>query len=386
MKLVMTIMVRDEIDVLPAMLEHHIAQGIDQFVVTDNGSVDGTLQLLEDYRDRGLVQLHEDPVHQKQQTGTVTKMAREAYVEHGADWVINADADEFWVAVNPSVTLREALEHTPTSVQSFQVPVIDMTGTPAVSGSGFDRLIYRDNRSTEALNAIGLIAHSTPDAVHIGHAEIDVAQGNHTVSLESFGRPATQWSIEVLHLPWRSWNQFHDKVSKSGKAYEANPTLKPSPNHHGMREYQRFLSSTLLPFYLVRHPSEQEIVAGLPDGTFVLDDRLRGLESGSIPSVRFLPAEEDLHRFYGKTLLECERAARESAQSLRDAEARIREAAEDHDKVLSEALAARRENVLHVESLETQILILEDQIAEYRARLIIRLADRTANLRRIVGR
>ena len=38
MILAITLMVRDEADVIPAWLDHHVAQGFDVFVITDNGS------------------------------------------------------------------------------------------------------------------------------------------------------------------------------------------------------------------------------------------------------------------------------------------------------------------------------------------------------------
>jgi len=42
MRVVLTLLVRDEIDVLESSLEYHFAQGVDHTIVTDNGSTDGT--------------------------------------------------------------------------------------------------------------------------------------------------------------------------------------------------------------------------------------------------------------------------------------------------------------------------------------------------------
>ena len=61
MKLIMTMMVRDEADVIRAALEHHRAQGIDRMIVTDNGSVDGTLEILQQYEAEGFVDPKNEP-------------------------------------------------------------------------------------------------------------------------------------------------------------------------------------------------------------------------------------------------------------------------------------------------------------------------------------
>ena len=104
----MTLMVRDEADVVGAMLEHHRAQGVDHVIITDNGSIDGTADVLRRYEEAGFATVWHDPVHRKQQYQTVTRMARHAATAMGADWVINADADEFWIPTT-GTSLREVL-------------------------------------------------------------------------------------------------------------------------------------------------------------------------------------------------------------------------------------------------------------------------------------
>lgn len=259
MKLVMTLMVRDEADIVGAMLRHHFAQGVDHVIATDNASIDGTLEILESFAEQGLLTLHHDARHEKQQSEVVTKMAREAASVHDATWVLNADADEFWVAEDPARTLREAFMDIPTEYQAFEVPVIDMTGAPALEGSGLSRLTLRDNRSTKRINALGHHAHATNDVVFIGNPDVEVAQGNHFVNMECHGRPRPGKGIEVLHLPWRSWKQLSRKVENSGLAYEKSG-LTPSPNHHGMRDYRRLREGLLYSYYLARHPLADERV------------------------------------------------------------------------------------------------------------------------------
>jgi Glycosyl transferase family 2 len=274
-RLVMTVMVRDEADIIVAWVEHHHAQGVDLVIATDNGSVDGTTEILQAYADLGIVELHHDPVHRKQQNVVVTTMARRACTEYGADWVINADADEFWIPRDKSLTLRSALEATPLSLNSFSVPVVNLVGPPARRGSGIDRLCWRDLRSNEQLRDVGIYAQPTDDAVHRGDPDIVVAQGNHFVSLPSTGQPDPAVGLEVLHLPWRSWEQLERKVVQAGQAYESNPDLRPSKNHHGMADYRRHLAGRLWYAFLLRQPTEDELGQGEQDGYYVRDDWLR---------------------------------------------------------------------------------------------------------------
>ena len=230
-KIVMTMMVRDEADIIEAVLEHHRRQGVDHILVTDNGSVDGTREALERFAQSGFVTVWDDPVHRKQQSETVTRMARLAATEYGADWVINADADEFFVAADEASTLRDELRRIDEAVQYVTVQVVNLTGAPAVDGTGLQRLIYRDRRSAQRLVSAGIPFHPTGDAIHRGHAEVSVSQGNHFVSAPNWGDPVPEPRIEVLHLPWRSWAQYERKVRNTGESYRANPDLEPSIRH-----------------------------------------------------------------------------------------------------------------------------------------------------------
>ncbi|GGD17568.1 hypothetical protein GCM10007231_15710 [Nocardioides daphniae] len=267
-------MVRDEVDVVAAMVEHHLDQGVDLLVVTDNASVDGTTEVLAAYEATGRIELHHDPVHRKQQGDVVTAMARRARTVHRADWVLNLDADEFMLARDPGLTVRAALEATPLHLNAFTVDVVNMIGPTAESGAGFDRLVWRDHRPDDLLVERELHAHPTPNAVHRGESDVVVQQGNHFTSLVSNGQPDEAVAMEVLHLPWRSWSQFERKVVNAGRGYEASPTLRPSPRHHGMRDYRLWQEGRLHATYDRRCPSPAELDEWAGRGWVEHDTRL----------------------------------------------------------------------------------------------------------------
>ena len=385
MTLLMTLMVRDEADIVSAMLDHHIDQGVDFFIVTDNGSVDGTTEILREYESRGVLELRHDPEHHKQQSRVVSKMASDAYTVYNADWVLNADADEFFIPVDRSRSLRDVFREMPSSFGAFQVPVVNLTGPPASTGSGLQRLVYRDNRPIQALELVGLRAHASPDAVHIGKKDVIVAQGNHEVNIASAGSPGPDLAIEVLHLPWRSWTQFSNKVAVSGRAYESSPDATPSPNHHGMRDYARFKANTLLPFYIRRHPSSEEIEEGLTDGSFALEEFLSHSRPSPIGDQPFdshtldsaLPvvdALEDLQHVYLRLLSEAERSTRIAAEEAFAQE--LHEATTLRDTRIAELETSLDRTLEHVAHVEAELTSVRNSIE-------IRLGSR---LRRLLRR
>lgn len=378
----MTLMVRDEADIVGAMLEHHREQGIDHVVITDNGSVDGTSEILQQFAADGFATVWHDPVHRKQQFATVTRMARYAASDLGADWVINADADEFWASADPRRTVRDELERVAQEVPYLTVPVVNLTGAPARDGSGLGRLRYRDIRSDAQLRAAGIPFPPTADAVHRGHPDVEVSQGNHFVSAPGWeaGGAATD-ALIVLHLPWRSWRQYEQKVRLAGQAYLSNPDLTPSPRHHGMQDFRRWEDGRLEDVYVAKHPTPDELTRLVASGDVVEDDRLAGLQSRRPPGYRddvpYAAAERQGLAETGRRFAALEATADDRLVALR----------EQYETAIQERDAARIE-VTEVRG-ELQRAVAENadlvgRLHEAQNRLAARAADRFASMARVV--
>lgn len=382
MKLVVTAMVRDEADIIRQWIDYHLAQGVDAIIITDNGSVDGTREILQQYSDAGNIDLRDEPLQQKQQGQLVTAMAREASTRYGADWVINADADEFVMPVDRSLRLRDVFERLDPALASFTVPVVNLVGRIAKSGAGIDRLVWRDERTNEQLQQRGVLAQPTPNAVHIGSPDVTVVQGNHLVSIGSNGKPPAELALEVLHLPWRSWQQLQNKVEISGRAYAANPVLQPSPNHHGMLDYRRYNEGSLFYYYALRMVTDE----ARDNGPFRLDRSLPDFFAALEATPSDYPADV---LYSDETVSEADRIGmllftRDSALRAEQDERR-REA----DAYRAEFEAARNrllELERHIRGLEGENARLTTELALQKQRKIVRAADSVGNLARRIRR
>ena len=221
MRLIMTLLVRDEEDILDWNLRYHLARGVDHFVVTDNLSVDGTTSILRGYERRGVLSYIHEPTDDYSQDLWVTRMARVAADELEADWILHSDADEFWWP-GGGKDLKTLFRDVPAEVEAVQVDRANFVGPLHEPQSSFhERMVYRQRRSTNSLGK--------PLPPKIAHRPLErpfVHQGNHKVSnrdvlLES--QPIDD--LVIFHFPARTPAQLRNKIEKGGAAYERNRRL-----------------------------------------------------------------------------------------------------------------------------------------------------------------
>ena len=110
-KLIMTLLVRDEEDIIEKNIRFHLNHGVDFIIATDNGSVDGTRNILKEYENRGILHLIDEKNQDHSQAEWVNSMGKLAYEKYNAEIIFHCDADEFWFPKSGNLKneiLREA--------------------------------------------------------------------------------------------------------------------------------------------------------------------------------------------------------------------------------------------------------------------------------------
>jgi len=118
-KLVMTLLVRDEKDIIQKNIEFHLSKGVDFIIATDNGSIDGTRDILLEYQKRGVLELIDEEEQNYAQAEWVNRMGKIAYEKYGADIIFHCDADEFWLP--KSGNLKEEIMNSNCDIQAVKV-------------------------------------------------------------------------------------------------------------------------------------------------------------------------------------------------------------------------------------------------------------------------
>ncbi len=190
MKLVETLVVRDEVDIVDAQISYHLGAGVDFVLATDHDSRDGTTEVLRSYEQQGVLRLFRERGEMRESDWR-TRMARLAVTEHGADWVINTDADEFWMPRRGS--LKETLEAVPEQLGVVWAITRHFLPRPQDVGFFADRMIVRLS-TTAPLN--------DPTSPYRPHAKSEREYGVRTATRRwaSTSRHTTQVLVDASML------------------------------------------------------------------------------------------------------------------------------------------------------------------------------------------
>lgn len=193
-------MVKNEADIIGASLAHAFEQGVCHVLISDNGSTDGTVELLHELASTYPMTIATDSMLAYEQASKMTHLARAAS-RHGATWVVPMDADEFWTA--PEGSVASHLEASPADIEVApfrnifpldDLPVVDRTAQFRIETfPEFTKVAVRASRS------------------------LWIEMGNHGAVRGTMRRDS---GLQVIHLPWRSFEQLSMKVAQGRVAVE----------------------------------------------------------------------------------------------------------------------------------------------------------------------
>lgn len=195
MRLAVCLTARDEEDVIERSVRWHLSQGVDLILIEEALSRDSTARILDSLaeEDPRVIVSHTFNCHDRQ--AQVMTLLQQRALVCGADWVINADADEFW-STNEG-TLHSVLEAVETSFGFV---------TAAVDEFGFDMSVIPGHRGWHGRRLLPKVAHrpSFGVTVRFGNTDVDGAGS---------GRAAP---LTVLHWPLRTASQARGKAFNLG--------------------------------------------------------------------------------------------------------------------------------------------------------------------------
>jgi hypothetical protein len=267
-KVVMTLLARNEADIVDAQIAFHLHAGVDFVIATDNGSDDGTLEILERYARAGRLHLLQEEGEDMRQQEWVTHMARLAATDYEADWVVNCDADEFWWPCGG--TLKDVLSLVPERYGVVRGCWRHFLPRPDGEANFAERMTVRlcspafpGDKST--------IYHAHQKVAHRADPDVEIERGNHNAAGRAL-EPLRGWHpIEVLHFSYRSVEQL---ARKARGGWLRTPGPEQTTEHQILLD-EAYRRGQLEVFYAKQAVSDAELERGVADGTLAVDTRLR---------------------------------------------------------------------------------------------------------------
>ncbi len=242
-RLVMTILVKNEADIIEANIRTHARLGVDAFVVMDNDSDDGTREILEKLRkDFEIIIIDEKGAYQ--QAKWMRQLAIIAKKQLKADWVINNDADEFWLPQNEK-NLKENL--------AFKGSVLTLNRYNMIldeackEGDFFasthyvtNPVFYTKEKQLHIENISIVLTKIGPKTIVNPHGLIYIRGGNHKAlhlaNIRDYFKSGYDKikrfdEIEVFHYPIRSYAQFEKNIQNRKALLESGKKVSMGPHY-----------------------------------------------------------------------------------------------------------------------------------------------------------
>ena len=229
------LIVRDAVDVTALVVAHHLRVGIERIHVIDDGSSDGTSELLEEMGRRTSRVTHHRVVGADDPQLETVSEAGNRLIEEGARLVVPFDADEFW-DVTPVLLESWVADERSRSLTSRWVNFAQSRDNTFPRPGGMLDVRHRaalDAEATEeavaAFRASFLQYGPIPKAMVRAHVPVAFSRGQHDVHLvgEPGLLPQEPSGVDVLHVPLR-W-----KSELTKRAFNYEPRRARQRTHEG---------------------------------------------------------------------------------------------------------------------------------------------------------
>ena len=229
-KIIMTLLVKNEEGMLEQNILFHKSMGVDAFIITDNNSTDGTLDIIRKYQEKGwIVEVIKETGTNYEQKVWVDRMIWKAKTKYHADWVINADADELWYS--PSGNIKNELKQAKGNVQNCMMTSVYPEEDKPFWQWGMT-VSYVDNPEKYDLSVYSLFERQNRKIIHRTSGYLQISMGNHKVTM--FPKHSEESLIRVYHYNVKGRQTFIDKMINGGKQ------LEQRKQRHGGRHWRYF--------------------------------------------------------------------------------------------------------------------------------------------------
>jgi len=290
-RVAMSILVRDEVDIIEHNIRYHASVGVTHFCVTDNASVDGTREVLTNLQSEFSIDIIDEPSHTIDQDLWVTRMAKRIVDSESADWIIHNDADEFWVPENGQslpIAIAGSLQRSELSNDEIGVLCCKRINMlPNKSDTLTEHYAFYNNVHVAIKNVplrdgeeqwnndnTNTVARLVMDKVMTrAEGTSDIEYGNHGATHALASVNCT--GVSIYHYPVRTYAQFERKVVNYGISLEQNTRFSEGSSLHLRYWYRRYNEGKLMQDYEAICFSEAELEQLLADGYVEIDTRLR---------------------------------------------------------------------------------------------------------------